>query len=51
MSRKGWLFIFGIEDIFHQDFVPRGQTVDLKFYKDLLIRLRQMIRKIRPEKW
>ncbi|KAL4120451.1 hypothetical protein QTP88_013142 [Uroleucon formosanum] len=45
------IVFFDIEGIIHYEFVPHGQTVNQVFYKDVLIRLRERIRKKRPEKW
>jgi transposase len=42
---------FDIEGIVHQEFVPAGQTVNGKFYFDVLRRLRENIRRKRPDKW
>lgn len=42
---------FDIEGIVYYEFVPHGQTVNQVFYKDVLIRLRERIRKKCPEKW
>lgn len=42
---------FVIEIIVHYKFVPHGQTVNQVFYKDVLIRLGEKIRKKHPEKW
>lgn len=45
------IVFFDIEGIVYYEFVPHGQTVNQVFYKDVLIRLRERIRKKRPEKW
>ncbi|KAL4098969.1 hypothetical protein QTP88_023475 [Uroleucon formosanum] len=45
------IVFFDIEGIVHYEFVPHGQTVNQVFYKDVLMRLREKIRKKRPEKW
>uniref|UniRef100_A0A2S2Q787 Mariner Mos1 transposase n=1 Tax=Sipha flava TaxID=143950 RepID=A0A2S2Q787_9HEMI len=51
-SVKTMLIVFyDIEGIFHYEFVSRGQIVNQVFYKDVLIRLQERIRKKRPEKW
>ncbi|KAL4131595.1 hypothetical protein QTP88_008888 [Uroleucon formosanum] len=45
------IVFFDIEGIVHYEFVPHGQTVNQVFYKDVLMRLREKIRKKCPEKW
>ncbi|KAL4100983.1 hypothetical protein QTP88_021004 [Uroleucon formosanum] len=45
------IVFFDIEGIIYYEFVPHGQTVNQVFYKDVLIRLRERIRKKRQEKW
>ncbi|PNF14609.1 hypothetical protein B7P43_G12122 [Cryptotermes secundus] len=35
----------------HKEFVPPGQTVNKEFYRDVLKRLREDMRRKRPEKW
>lgn len=45
------IVIFDIEGSIHYEFVPKGLIVNQVFYKDVLIRLREKIRKKRPEKW
>jgi len=40
-----------IQGIVRKEFVPRGQTVNCKFYCEVLKRLREGIRRKRPEKW
>jgi histone-lysine N-methyltransferase SETMAR len=42
---------FDIQDIVHKEFVPPGQTVNDKFYCEVLKRLRESIQRKRPEKW
>jgi hypothetical protein len=42
---------FGIDGIIHKEFVPPGQTVNAKFYCDVLRRLREDMRQKRPGKW
>jgi hypothetical protein len=42
---------FDSDDIVHTEFVPPGQTVNGKFYCDVLRWLRENIRRIRPDKW
>jgi len=49
---KSILFIFlDIRGIVHKEFVPPGQTVNGKFYCKVLRRLRQNVRRKRPEMW
>ncbi|UYV66424.1 DDX23 [Cordylochernes scorpioides] len=38
-------------DIFHHEYLPAGQTVSKDMYLGILRRLREAIRKKRPEKW
>jgi hypothetical protein len=40
-----------IQDIVHKEFVPPGQTVSGKFYCEVSKRLREGIRRKRPDKW
>jgi histone-lysine N-methyltransferase SETMAR len=42
---------FDIQSIVHKDFLPSGQTVNGKFYCEVLKRLRESIRRKRPDKW
>ena len=42
---------FDQEGIVHQEFVPPGMTVNADFYCDVLIRLRESVRRKRPQKW
>lgn len=42
---------FDIKGIVHREFVPRGQTVNAQFYCDVLRRLREDIRRKRPDQW
>jgi transposase len=42
---------FDIDGIIHKEFVPQGQTVNAKFYCDVLRRLREVMRRKRPGKW
>jgi len=46
-----YFFFFDIEGIVRREIVPRGQTVNQVFYKDVLIHLQKWNRKKRPEKW
>jgi len=45
------IFFFGIQGIVHKEFVPPGQTVNGKFYCEVLKQLREGIRCKRPDKW
>jgi len=42
---------FDIDELVHLQYVPRGQTVNKEFYKTVLQRLRDAVRRYRPEKW
>jgi histone-lysine N-methyltransferase SETMAR len=42
---------FDASGILHKEFVPPGQTVNQQFYLKLLKRLRDSVRKKRPEMW
>jgi len=42
---------FDTEGLVHYEYVPRGQTVNKEFYKTVLQRLRDAVRRHRPEKW
>jgi len=42
---------FDARGIMHQEFVPPGQTVNREFYLDVLMRLRENVRRKRPELW
>ena len=42
---------FDIDGLVHHEFVPTGQTVNKEFYKTVLQRLRDALRRHRPEKW
>jgi hypothetical protein len=42
---------FYIDRIIHKEFVPPGQTVNAKFYCDVLRQLREHMRRKRPGKW
>jgi len=51
MSSLCWSFFFYIQGTVHKEFVPPGQTVNGKFYCEVLKRLREGIRRKRPDKW
>ena len=42
---------FDQEGIVHREFVPPGMTVNADFYCDVIIRLRENVRRKRPQKW
>jgi len=42
---------FDIDGLVHHEFVPTGQTVNKEFYKTVLQRLCNAVRRHRPEKW
>jgi len=42
---------FDIDRLVHHDFVPTGQTVNKEFYKTVLQRLHDAVRRHCPEKW
>ena len=42
---------FDQEGIVHREFVPPGMTVNAHFYCDVLRRLRENVRRKRPQKW
>ena len=42
---------FDQEGIVHREFVPPGMTVNVDFYCDVLRRLRENVRRKRPQKW
>jgi len=44
-------FFFDIQGTVHKEFVPPSETVNGKFYCEVLKRLREGIRRKRPEKW
>lgn len=43
------IVFFDVRGIVHQEFVPPGQTVDGKFYVDVLRRLKARVARVRPE--
>ena len=45
------IFFFFIGGNVHKEFVPSGQTVNGKFYCEVLRRLRENVRHKRPEMW
>ena len=51
MSSPCWSFFFEIQDINHKEFVSPGQTINGKFYCEVLKWLREGIWRKRPDKW
>ena len=51
MSSPCWSFLFDIQGIVHKEFIPPGQTVNGKFYCEVLKRLRQGIQHNHRDKW
>jgi histone-lysine N-methyltransferase SETMAR len=45
------VIFFDCEGTVHQEFVPPGQTVNQYYYLDVLKRLREQVRRKRPERW
>ena len=45
------IVFFDVRGIVHQEFIPPGQTVNQEFYLDVLRRLRENVRRKRPELW
>ena len=51
-SKKTMLIaFFNIDGLVHHEFVPKGQTVNKEFYKTVLQRLCDAVRRHRPDKW
>jgi len=44
-------FFFDWKGIAHHEFVPRGETVNKEFYLKVMKRLREALRRKRPEAW
>ncbi|GBM16163.1 hypothetical protein AVEN_126434-1 [Araneus ventricosus] len=42
---------FDYDSVIHYEFIPEGQTVNKELYLEILKRLRDAIRRKRPEKW
>ena len=42
---------FDTDGLVHHEYIPRGQTVNKEFYKIVLQRLSDAVRRHRPEKW
>ena len=45
------IVFFYWKGIVHYEFVPRGETVNKEFYLNVLKRLREAVRRKRPEAW
>jgi len=45
------LACFDSEGIVHHEYAPNGQTINKEFYLEVLRRLRESVRRKRPEKW
>ena len=50
-SRSKVKIFFNIRGLVHHEFIPTGQTVNKKYYLDVLKRLREKIHQKRPEMW
>ena len=44
-------FFFDCHGIVHHEFAPEGQNVNAAFYVEVLKRLRDRVRRVRPELW
>ena len=42
---------FDCHGIVHHEFAPEGKTVNAAFYVEILKRLRDRVRRVRPELW
>ncbi|GBN03939.1 hypothetical protein AVEN_215441-1 [Araneus ventricosus] len=42
---------FNYDSVIQYEFIPEGQTVNKEFYLEILKRLRDVVRRKRPEKW
>jgi len=45
------VFFFDFNGLVHYEFVPKGQTINQVFYKQVLERLREKVCRKRPEAW
>ena len=45
------IFFFDIRRIVYVDWVPEGQTVNQVYYKEVLTKLRERVRRSKPEMW
>jgi len=50
-SRPCSSFFSDIRGVVHHEYVPAGQTVNAKFYVEVLKRLRERVRRAQPELW
>jgi len=48
---KLFVLLIGKAFIFHHEFVPRGRMVNKQLYQEVLARLREAVRRKRPELW
>jgi len=46
-----FVVFFDWKGIVHYEFLPRGQMVNKQFYQEVLARLREAVRRKRPELW
>ena len=44
-------FFFNIRGVVHHEYVPASETVNAKFYVEVLKRLRERVRHARPKLW
>ena len=51
MTKSMLIVFFDIQGIVHHEFAPEGQTVNAEFYCNVFCRLREDIRRKRPELW
>jgi hypothetical protein len=47
----GFFFFFDIEDVVHHEFLLQGQTVNRWYYLKVMKRLRENVRRKRPQLW
>lgn len=45
------IYFFDMNGIVHKEFIPPRQTVNQQFYLEVLRRLRENVRRKRPEMW
>ena len=50
-SQEHYHHFLDIKGIVHKEFVPRGQIVNSGFYCEVLRRLRERVRRLRPQLW
>ena len=48
---RSTIVFFDIQGIVHKEFIPPGQTINCKFYCEVLKRLREGIWRKHPDKW